>query len=159
MENFDIVSWAGIMGTAIAGAGLCATAYQLYVANRAHDVDWLFRYHGEVREMERRLLATRHDPEAHRIALVELMNLLCICAKACQEKLFPRRTRQFAVEYLIKAIANIQSIEELNAVIDEMLTSSTTFNELANFASKHREEIKCAAAEVAALDARLIEDK
>lgn len=99
--------------------------------------------------MERRL--ARSEAADQRANFVETMNLLNICAKACREKLFPKRTRALAESYVVQAIANIHSIPELRSDIEAMMTSSTTFRDLAAFALANRPAIALANEEVRAL--------
>lgn len=110
----------------------------------------MFRLAAEIREMEERLWAAG-SPQEQQARLVEMFNFLNTCATACGKKLLPKWTQTTMADYLIKAIANIESFEPLLQKLDAMRTDSTTFVELADFSRSNRAQIDRVRAEIEVL--------
>lgn len=137
-------------GVFLSAIGLIFNARELRSSTKSRDVEAMFKLAAEIREMEERLWAAG-SPAEQQARLVETFNFLNTCATACGKKLLPKWTQSTMTDYLIKAIANIESVEPLLQKLDAMRTDSTTFVELAEFSRANRPEIDRVRAEIEVL--------
>ncbi|TPM41387.1 hypothetical protein [Mesorhizobium sp. B2-3-4] len=149
-----IAYWTLIATAASAVASAIAlgfNAYELRQNGRSRDAEWLFRFLSEIRENERAFLNAPPGDEQGR-ALVDYVNFLNSAAGACQKGLLPKHTHAFLTDYLVEAIATIET-EGFAERLERMRTSSSTFIELADFYKSHRRQIERAVAEQRILNA------
>ncbi|RWM97677.1 MAG: hypothetical protein EOR86_07570 [Mesorhizobium sp.] len=152
----DSTNWETVFlaaGVFLSAIGLMFNAWELRSSTKSRDVEALFKLAAEIREMEARLRADG-SPAEKQARLVETLNFLNTCATACGRRLFPKWTHSEVSEYLVKAIANIESFEPLLTKVDAMRTDSTTFVELAKFSKANRARINRVRAEIQLLEAQ-----
>lgn len=148
--NWEVVFLAA--GVFLSAIGLFFTGSELRSSTKSRDVEAMLKVAAEIRELEERLRADCSPEEKH-ARFVETVNFLNTFATACSKKLFPKWTQNSIADYLIKAIANIESFEPLLKKVDAMRTDGTTFTELAKFSKTHRDRINRVKAEIQLLAA------
>lgn len=137
-----ITAIAALVAAFAAVVALGFTAYQIRRARLAADLQALTTFFSGVNERERALFDTKTKDEAERrFAFFELLNFLELYAFADNKEMMVEGSRLLIAEKIADSIVAVER-SEWHHEVRKAITSSDTFNELAEFIARHKDLIK-----------------
>jgi hypothetical protein len=140
MTSQQWAEWAQVVAAFAATAALIFTAYQLRYSRKTAGFQALNDFLRTVTEREAGLRKAT-DPEEHRAALYELLNMLEAYALACNKTLVYGPARKLVADKLVSSLATIRANEHARDALQLAIDSPNTFEHLAKFNGKNRSKI------------------
>lgn len=137
LATSQAVSYAQIISTTAAAAGLLINAYQTWRSRKAVTLQHLQDFLDAMNDRES-ALAEHNDDRAKQLhAFVEFLNFLEIYSAAVNADLFVGVAREIVVEKLVDSIALLFVSRDWHDEIKRSITSQTTYKHIRRFVSAH----------------------
>jgi len=136
LEQWSYIATIG--GWIVSAGSLFYATRSMSASARAHDLDWLYRYQREVRELEDAITKAANDVD-RQLQLTNILNFLEISAQGLKSGLFPRNSSAVIKDHLISSLATINA--HANNVTD-VIDSPEALSNLLKFIQDNRAEIE-----------------
>ena len=137
--SLDMVGWAQVVATAVAGFGLFYSAVSFRLQAKSNAMDWLFQFQERLDGSTKQIVDA--SLEARPFRLREHINFLEVCCLALHKKLAPKAVREIIEEAVVDNLATIQANEEWHGVLESNVTHPNTCKYIRGFLKKHRRAI------------------
>jgi hypothetical protein len=136
----DLVPYAQVASTLLAGVGLFFTARQVFRARSIAILQALQEFFKASREREE-ALKTAADEASHRHAFVEFLNFLELYSASSNKQLLSGVARELVTDKLIDDIVVLMQLPAWHPEVERSRTSEVTYKHIVEFISKNRKTI------------------